>query len=251
MPSKTDYSKCWATCLGDCAEGMSGEHYISQSVFIHADIQVQGFSWCKDEPKQMRLETLKKRILCKKHNSQLSEVDAAAKASLISIRDAYALFNARGKLRERRWNIKRFEVDMLRLERWSLKTLINLNHIDGWMIGDDASKPHTPPCELVEVAFGRKRFTDAKGLYSLSKGQHVIDFHEGAFSFCATTSGQQLVGGRFWLWGVPFYMSIYPDPIQENGAPMMRRQMTHWFQTWDDRRRQVKSHCVLFNYPKQ
>jgi hypothetical protein len=180
MASKTDYSNCWANCLGDCAEGMSDEHYISQSVFIDADIQVQGFSWCK-EPKQMLLETLKKRILCKKHNSQLSEVDAAAKASLVSIRDAWTLFNARGKLHERRWNVRRFEVDMLRLERWSLKTLINLNHISGWTIGDDASKPHTPPCELVEVAFGRKRFTHAKGLYSMSKGQQVIDFHEGAF----------------------------------------------------------------------
>jgi hypothetical protein len=48
MTSKTDYSNCWANCLGDCAEGMSGEHYISQSAFIHANINVQGFSWCRE-----------------------------------------------------------------------------------------------------------------------------------------------------------------------------------------------------------
>ena len=248
--SKTDYSNCWANCLGDCAEGMSGEHYISQSVFIHADINVQGFSWCK-EPKQIRLETLKKKILCKKHNSQLSDVDAAARASLESIRDAFMLFDARSKLRERRWSIKRFEVDMLKLERWSLKTLINLNHMGiGWVIGDEPARPKVPTRELAEVAFGRRRFADAKGLYVMAKGKQVIDFVEGGFSFCATTKDQQLVGGKLWLWGVPFYISIYPEPVEADGAPMMRRNMTHWFQTWDDKRRQVKSHCVLFNYPK-
>jgi hypothetical protein len=101
-------------------------------------------------------------------------------------------------MRERRWSIKRFHVDMLKLERWSMKTLINLNHIDdkGWVIGDDPARPNLPTRELVEVAFGRRRFTDAKGLYAMAKGKQVIDFVEGGFSFCASTPGQQLVGGK-------------------------------------------------------
>jgi hypothetical protein len=250
MASKTDYSRCWANCLGDCAEGMSGEHYISQSVFTDADIRVQGFSWCKGEAKPIRVETLKTQILCKKHNTQLSDIDSAARASLNSIRDAWVLFDARNKLQERAWRIKRFEVDMLRLERWSLKTLINLNHIDGWVIGDHPSKKYMPNRELVEVVFGHKRFTDAKGLYMMARAKQEITLMEGAFSFSATTNAQQLVGGHLWLWGIPFYISIYPEPIKgSDGSPLMRMNMTHWFQTWDDKRRQVKSHCITFKYP--
>jgi len=48
VSATTDYSACWASCLGDCAEGMSDEHLISECLFPSVDIFVQGYSWCKD-----------------------------------------------------------------------------------------------------------------------------------------------------------------------------------------------------------
>jgi hypothetical protein len=58
---------------------------------------------------------------------------------------------------------------MLMLERLFVKTLINLNHVRGWQVGDDPTHPQTPTRELVEVVFGLRRFTDAKGLYIAAK----------------------------------------------------------------------------------
>jgi len=47
------------------------------------------------------------------------------------------------------------------LERWCLKVAINLG-MSGW---DRGVKSEKPPAELVEIAFGRRRFTGGAGLY--------------------------------------------------------------------------------------
>ena len=58
--------------------------------------------------------------------------------------EAFDLFMTRDALHQRRWSIKRFDVDMLMLERMFVKTLINLNHVRGWQVGDDPTHPQTP-----------------------------------------------------------------------------------------------------------
>ena len=245
-----DYSDCWASCLGDCAEGMSDEHLIPKCLFPSGDILVQGFSWCKDEPKALRVERLVKRILCRRHNGRLSRMESASKRSVQSMMEAFTLFTTRDALRQRRWSVKRFDVDMLLLERLCLKTLINLNHVSGWQIGDDPACPQTPTRELVEVAFGLRKFTDAKGLYVPAKAGDNITPKEGAIRFTAVTNGNRLVAGKFLLWGFPFVMSIFPDPIQtNNGTHLMRHNVKEGFKTHDDKEREVVSHFVMFNYP--
>ena len=80
MKSESEkYAKdCWAWSLGDCGGGISREHYVSQSVFPDQSIFVQGIDWCLDEAKEIRIETLTAKILCKRHNTALSELDATA-----------------------------------------------------------------------------------------------------------------------------------------------------------------------------
>jgi len=41
------------------------------------------------------------------------------------------LFMVRSKIPSRHWSIKRYEIDMLRLERWCLKTIIDINQHGG------------------------------------------------------------------------------------------------------------------------
>lgn len=250
MSATTDYSACWASCLGDCAEGMSDEHLISECLFPSGDIFVQGYSWCKDKPKAFRVERLVKRILCRSHNGRLSSMEAAAKRSVQTLMEAFDLFMTRDALRQRRWSIKRFDVDMLMLERLFVKTLINLNHVRGWQVGDDPTHPQTPTRELVEVAFGLRRFTDAKGLYIPAKAGDNVTPREGAVRFTAVTNRERLVAGKFLLWGFPFVLSIFPDPIETNdGRYLMRHNVKHGFKTHDDKGREVVSHFVMFNYP--
>ena len=79
--------ECWAAPLGGCGGGISREHLVSGCVFPDQSIFVKGLDWCLHDPKEVRIETLTSKILCKDHNSALSELDSAAGSAFDSIRD--------------------------------------------------------------------------------------------------------------------------------------------------------------------
>jgi hypothetical protein len=87
---------CWAGPLGNCGGGISREHYVSQCVFPDQSIFVQGLDWCLNEPKEVRIESLTAKILCRNHNSALSELDSEAGRAFSVIRDSVA-----GRMRNR------------------------------------------------------------------------------------------------------------------------------------------------------
>jgi len=241
--------QCWAACLGDCGDVASQEHVISKCLYPDQAITVQGFPWCRDAPKDVRIEKLTQQILCKRHNEQLgTDVDWASKHSIETLGRAFELLIVRQKLRSRRWTVQYFETDMLLLERWCLKTLINTNH-QGGLKYTDGSEPDSPPAELVEFVFGKRRFTDHKGLYMIADSGSQITLTEGWLRITAKSQNERLVGGKFMLWGVPFYLSLLPTQVTWDSATLMRHGMRHWFQTIDDRGLNVKSHLVTFTYP--
>jgi hypothetical protein len=45
--------ECWASVLGSCDKKASYEHIISGWLFIDTVVQAEGFSWCKDDPKEI------------------------------------------------------------------------------------------------------------------------------------------------------------------------------------------------------
>ena len=242
--------RCWAACLGDCNDVGSQEHIISECLYPDRSVKVQGFPWCRDEPKDLRIEKLTQQILCKKHNEQLgAEVDWASKHSRDTLGAAFNLLTVRQKVRSRHWSVKRFETNMLLLERWCVKTLINTNHQGGLKYIDD-SEPDSPPSELVEFVFGRRRFTDYKGLYMVVEKGKQISMYDDWVQITAKSQNDRLVGAKFILWGVPFYLSVLSTQVTWNSATLMRHGMKHWFQTRDDKGRNVKSHLVTFTYPK-
>lgn len=244
-----DYSLCWASCLGDCEGVISHEHLVSECLFPDGEIIVHGLDWCKDAPKAMRIETFTGKILCEKHNNGLSEVDAAVKQSLDTLREAAILFIAREKVRARRWAVKSFNTDMLLLERWCLKTLINFNQHDGFPIDPEALEPHKPTKALVEVAFGLKRFADPSGLYVIFRSGDQFTLSEGDLSISTMRIGERLAGAEFSLWGIPFFLNLLSTPFPMDDAKFLRHNIEHRFQTFDDRRRPVTSHLVKFKYP--
>jgi hypothetical protein len=155
---------CWAACLGDCGEGISREHWVSKCLFESEEILVQGFSWCLNEPKTIPLANFVAKILCKKHNSAISELDSAALQAFKVFRESIRINQVRGKLkRPPIWNIKRLTIDGPRLERWFLKTLINFSYDGQWTIGPGAHPAGTVSCDLVEIAFGRRQFENGSG----------------------------------------------------------------------------------------
>jgi hypothetical protein len=242
--------RCWAACLGDCDEVGSQEHIISECLYPDQLVKVQGFPWCRDESKEVRIERLTQQVLCKKHNERLgAEVDWASKHSRDALNAAFDLFTVREKLRSRHWSLKCFETDMLLLERWCTKTIINTNHQGGLKYIDD-SEPDSPPTELVEFVFGRRRFTDYKGLYMIAEKGTQISMDSGWLHITAKSQNDRLVGAKFILWGVPFYLNLLPTQVMWDSATLMRHGMKYWFQTGDDKGRNVKSHVLTFTYPK-
>ena len=208
---------CWAAALGDCDQKISREHVVSQCLFESDEIVVQGFPWCLNEPKSIGLSSLVAKILCKKHNSSLSEVDSAALAAFNAFRQSIHLNNVRGKMKKpSTWNVKRFRIDGPRLERWFLKTLINLSFGKEWSIGAGSHPEGTATGELVEAAFGRRELGHGAGLYIAAKAGDQIDSMDRV-NFTPMTEGKNLVAGRFNFRGYTFFVSLLPQKFDKFG----------------------------------
>jgi hypothetical protein len=112
---------CWASSLGECGGGISREHYVSQSVFPNQSIFMQGLDWCLNNPKELRIETLTAKILCKHDNETLSKLDTAAGYAFNSIRKFAETRSNRARMPNLNWAPKQFTIDGRKLERWCLK----------------------------------------------------------------------------------------------------------------------------------
>lgn len=198
--------ECWATCLGDCSDKISREHIISACLFPADKIMVQGPAWCKDEPKEIGLASLTKKILCTKHNSDLSEIDAAAVEAMNALRDATRLMNLRIERKIKSPSVKRFHIDGLALERWFLKTFINIAYKGAYPIGSKSAKTWTPSPELVEIVFGRKEFVPKAGLYFLGELGDLIESSDKIRATTYATGDGRLVGSLFYFRGFRFLL---------------------------------------------
>lgn len=228
---------------------MSQEHLVSECLF-EGDIRVKGLPWCKEIEKTVGKGRLTSRFLCRHHNKSLSEVDSASKQTLDVLLEACDLFAARRNSRVRNWIVKYFTTDMLLLERWCLKTLINMNLSSKPGFPFDAErKSNRPTDELVRIAFGLKRFTPPMGLYRIAVTGENIDLGDGHIHIETKTRDGRLAAAEFKLWGLPFFLSLIPEPISWQGGHLLRGEHRQWFTTWDRKNRQVKSHMVTFTYP--
>ena len=182
--------KCWASSGGGCGLGPSREHLISECLFPEKVVHVSGFDWCHGQVQSVGTSGLARQILCRAHNSLLSETDAEAKKA-VEIFQRTTPPSPEDLLGDNM-------VDGYKFERWLLKTAINLSyqgdqHIGVGMAG---SEPGKPSPYLVEVAFGRLQFTHQMGAHFLfpdRETQHqpteimitplIKDGHIGGFYF--------------------------------------------------------------------
>lgn len=118
--------RCWASCLGDCSDKISGEHVITNGAFLTDIVKVKGLPWCVDEFKEIGLASVVKNVLCTSHNSRLSEADAGAIQLRKALCDVADLPESRKRMPPQDWPAKKFSVNGFALERWCLKTLITI-----------------------------------------------------------------------------------------------------------------------------
>lgn len=170
--------KCWAHPISGCSEKLSGEHLVSKGILeeMGGVIRVQGFNWCKNEPKEIGMNSLQSNFLCERHNNLLSNYDKEA-ISFFKIPETWqkkSTFFKRNGFHIKKVPI-RYAFNGFLIERWFLKTLVNLTLV--------SSKDHEIPLNIVlPYLYGGKKFEKPYGLgFIVKTGDHVsfnvnIDF---------------------------------------------------------------------------
>ena len=143
---------CWAAVRGDCSRESSQEHVISKSVFSQEELNIEGPRWLNGRKAFLPKKVLAAAILCKRHNEQLTELDATAGNLSTALR---RLYETSGQYR--------YTLNGRLYERWHIKTMVNLA-TSGWA---DKGKAPSPPSELVDLAFGEQQLTGTSGLYMM------------------------------------------------------------------------------------
>ncbi len=195
---------CWAACLGNCSTAISGEHLISESLWKtpkkkNPMLRIEGFPWCQNQGQSIGLSSFVANILCKKHNSDLSALDTSALRFATDLRDAAKLCRQRSaEPSNKRWEFKEYNSsDARHLERWFLKTALNLAHVGVGAL-TQAQQRYLPPQRLVRMAYGIDQIEYPNGLYAMATlSEGVRDFD--VIQFAPIWREQQFEGGLF-MW---------------------------------------------------
>jgi len=202
---------CWAAQLGNCSGKITGEHIVSRGLIDSDSVEVFGFPWLNGEKKALPKDALTRNILCKKHNGELSNIDASAIEVFNSIRKLYPSSVSQLNLHKDSRTIESFNIDGLLLERWFLKTLINIMYQGHYPIGDPKNKAGFSSDELVEIAFGRKGFRAPSGLYVIYQAMRLYPFGRIEFVPIIKNDHSYIAGGVFSFGGPRFLLFLDID----------------------------------------
>jgi len=249
--------QCWALPLANCSDSISREHLVSQCFFLSQTVKVMGHDWCKNTPKEIGLSSLTAKILCKKHNQDLSNLDSAAGEAFECFRDSDRLSSIRKAMKPILWHIQRYSINGLLLERWFLKTLINIQSTSSYPIGFNSNKAGMPSDELVKIAFGFSPFPEKCGLYCVIKQDEQIKTNE-TLEYAPLIKDNSFIGGAlFRIRGFRFLLFITP-----NGPPSHLTGLGIGEEDWGDSQlnfhnKKIQfaigkhtSHILVFNWPR-
>ncbi len=217
-------AECWARCLGGCGGKISGEHIVTESLWEGDRICVQGFQWCRPTYKEISVRNFTSNILCERHNSLLSDigVDGGGTSAFDVFRQVakvhdQRLANIEAGFWTGRFDICEYSIDGSLVERWLLKTLINmeLSGDQGLTLGpyDDAERPH---CDLVKMVYGLCPFPGSSGLYLVEDSSPTLTFLPGLryLSHLKKLGSRTYVAaGGFWFRGFQFLLSLEPEGL--------------------------------------
>ncbi len=243
---------CWAKCLGDCKGRISGEHIITENVWKGDEIGVFGLPWCRADHRFIRVKNFTKNMLCEHHNSALSPVDVGGIRAFDTFRQASQVHNQRSLNIESGFWTGRFDVcthefDGPLLERWFLKTLINIELAGDQQlpIGTYPGEPR-PACELVEVAYGRKRtFQGSAGLYFVAGLDQTVRMEERiqyVSLIAPAATGDFVAAAGFVFYGFRFLLLLDPTAEPETFKEVNSRTSTQFLSN-----RRFKAESCVYN----
>jgi hypothetical protein len=201
-PPKTGEAieSCYAKCLADCDKKRSREHFVSRSLLNYLSqnngLRVGGFRWIKGEDQVLSPNALASKMLCKRHNSALSQLDA------IAIR-LFKAFDEDGVSGSGQQLIHLFSGHDI--ERWLLKILCGLAFSKNIQLEGDVD-PSIPDFWL-RVLFGEAAFPDGQGLYVCRSSGHCFRGPQG-LELRAIVGNGRLSGMGLWACGYELVLSM-------------------------------------------
>ena len=224
---------CWANVLGKCEGGISGEHIVTEGLWLGDSLGVQGLPWCRGGYKFISKASFTANILCRRHNSDLSPVDDAGKLAFAALRTVNDIHTTRTEMLERHVFFGRFDdvehrINGPMFERWLLKTLINSEYASRqkYPVGANAKGARVQP-QLVEIAFGRRSFEGSAGLYAGASLREAVNMRESFqyTSWIKDELGTSFVSaGEFMFYGFRFFLCLdpagLPDSVQIGGRAL-------------------------------
>lgn len=166
-------------------------------------MHVSGFDWCQGVTKSIGINGLARQILCKTHNSALSETDSEAKKA-VSIFQRSTPPTKDDPLGDN-------DVDGHKFERWLLKTAINLS-FGGQLrigVGMSGSVPGQPSRYLIDVAFGKSQFTHQMGAYFLFPKKETLHSSSEIITIPLVKDGH--IGGFYFeLRSQAIFLNLFP-----------------------------------------
>lgn len=196
---------CYAARLADCSLKLSREHFVSECLLDELnrdnDLRVSGLRWQEaGQEKVLSPNALASKILCDRHNSALSPLDAIA-ANL------FGAFNEKGAAGSGRQLLHLFSGHDL--ERWLLKILCGLVYSKSLSISDETNV--SIPKHWLQILFGFSDFPEGQGLYVCTVPGHRF---VGPFGMKL-----QPIGGSAGLSGIGVWVCGYELILSMSGFP--------------------------------
>lgn len=198
--------RCYASRLADCSSTLSREHYISASLLHYLDqfknLTVSGLPWLNGQEKVLPPDALASKILCERHNSALSPLDAMAV-------HLFQAFDEEGVAGSGQQLLHLFSGHDL--ERWLLKMLCGLAFSGN--LTTDVDCDLSIPRLWLDVLFGHADLTRERGLYvCVDKGHQFAGPH--GLEMRAITGKGRLTGIGLTVCGYELILSMSGFPTR-------------------------------------
>ncbi|MEV4618561.1 hypothetical protein AB0J74_07635 [Asanoa sp. NPDC049573] len=210
------HPRCWASSRGGCDQKISLEHYVSETVLGVLGIEHLRSVAHTGGRADVSISRRKfgSNVLCRRHNSDLSHLDAHARLLFLTQRLLRAEINAVGFTPEN----EQIDISGDLLEKWLLKCLVAQSVAK---VFTSRSEQLHPP-DLAQVAalvFDETPWPHRWGLWMRHRPDIVLDLRrEMAFQPIHMFGGDQLGGGSCSIGGLEFWISLF-NPAAGDGGP--------------------------------
>jgi hypothetical protein len=179
----------------------------------HVDVRGTGRHAQPDRRRTVR--QLTRPILCDFHNGATNDLDTTAGQLAHAIDEFIGERENRLRMPRMTWGARTIEVDGCMLERWFLKSIINIEFDYDLPIGDPNERAGWPTRELVEMVFGHRPVRPPFGLFLVDEPgrRFTLGLDEFRFSSLVGPAGTHTVCGLLEFRGLTFGVSLTDIPL--------------------------------------